>query len=163
MLSHRDKLETMLRQMITFVEAREKGHRNQSKLTESRGLNRVSEYRWGKEFMKQESRPLVRPTPSTMGCSNCGSKTHSSKVSDRRMYCKAFNVDCRKCGRQGHFKNSCRSKPQNTKAEKQKEEPVEQSTVQDMEHPPEDPDSPHANWPRYGAGEVSELSQPAFF
>ena len=140
MSANGDNKETTLKQ-ITFVEAQEMGRHNQSMLTDSGGLNRVSEYRSGKATMKQESRPQARPTLSTMACSNCGSKTHSSMVSDRRKNCKAFNVSCRKCGKTGHYDTACRSKLHSTK--------VEEETVQATEQPAEELDSPHGNWPRY--------------
>ena len=76
MSAHGDDKDTTMKQIIMFVEAQEMGRHNQSLLTDSGGLNRVSEYRSGKATVKQESRPQATPATGAKACSNCCSKTH---------------------------------------------------------------------------------------
>ena len=40
-------------------------------------------------------------------CKCCGSKSNSSGLQERREKCLAFNLDCWKCGKIGHFGHCC--------------------------------------------------------
>ena len=43
-------------------------------------------------------------------CGYCGKADHSSKLSDRRKSCPAFELNCSSCQINGHFASMCRSK-----------------------------------------------------
>ena len=51
-------------------------------------------------------------------CSHCGNTDHGSGKEQREKSCPAFNLNCGKCGNQGHFKRKCKStgKKQKNKA-----------------------------------------------
>ena len=105
--------ELSLTRVIKLLEALEMGKASQ-KLVDSNGssLNRLSQHRKNKDNSRQnakESREKPRNNKDKPnGCANCGSKQHSSKLSDRRQHCDAFQEECAGCGVMGHYKNLCR-------------------------------------------------------
>ena len=107
--------ELSLTRVIKLLEALEMGKTSQ-RLVDSSGssLNRISQYKKNKDSNRQHQRDNREKTSNNKNdkpasCSNCGSQQHTSKLSDRREHCKAFQETYAGCGIMGHFKNLCRS------------------------------------------------------
>lgn len=91
--------ELSLTRVIKLLEALEMGKSSQ-RLVDSAGnsLNHMSQHKKNKDNGRQQQRD-TREKPSTpkdkqTGCSNCGSKQHTSKLSDQRENCQAFQEIC---------------------------------------------------------------------
>ena len=86
-------------------------------------LNRVSAYQAKKADSRSSKPGAAKPGDGAKvkGCSNCGSKAHSSHVSDRRENCKAFHEACNGCGTVGHFKAFCKGGAKGDKSDKGKD------------------------------------------
>ena len=110
--------ELSLPRVIKLCEALEMGKQSQHLVNSSAAsLNRISEYQRSKNAGRQQMRggdkpkekPKEKPGAKHDGCYNCGSKAHSSRLSDRRERCPAFMELCSGCGVVGHYKAYCRS------------------------------------------------------
>ena len=110
-----------LNRVLKLAEALEAGKSNQEIVTGAGNLFRMSDHQKAKNTGRQEkrkdSRPANKPTnssvktPSPNKCGFCGSKSHTSKLSERRESCPAFAETCSGCGTVGHFKDQCRGGP----------------------------------------------------
>ena len=100
-----DKLD--LTKTLKFVEAKEAGKRSSNILTETAGLNRIS------EFQKQKMVNKIGPAPiDNRKCGWCGLSGHGGcpNRQTRKEKCKAFNHTCENCSAIGHYSTSCKKK-----------------------------------------------------
>ena len=95
---------------------------NQGLLSSTGNLNRLSDHQKSKNSGRQDRRatpktpkgqPPTESQPKDNHCKFCGSKNHSSQLTDCRENCPAFTETCTACGTVGHFKNVCRGGPRN--------------------------------------------------
>ena len=70
------------------------------------------------------------------GCRNCGGRHSSYTVQAREKECRAFNLECRKCGARGHFQKFCNKdkKVAATAAAAESEQPPTAPAVVDTEN-----------------------------
>ena len=111
--------EMSLNRVLKLAEALEAGKANQELVTGAGQLYRMSDHQHKKNSGrqdrrqpadKQQSKPNSKPS-SPSACGSCGSKKHTSKLSDRRESCPAFQETCSACDTVGHFKAQCRGGP----------------------------------------------------
>ena len=125
--------EMSLNRVLKLAEALEAGKSNQELVSGAGNLYRMSDHQRNKNTGRQEKRATGnkpaqksnKPPPSTSGnstpkCGFCGSKSHSSKLSDRRESCPAFSEACTACSTIGHFKDQCRGGPRDKSRDKRR-------------------------------------------
>merc|ERR1712059_148142 len=120
--------ELSLNRVMKLAEALEMGKTNQELVSGAGNLNRLSDFQKNKQSNRQERRPTPKtpqgqqqqpkPKPKDGQCSFCGSKSHTSRLSDRRDNCNAFAEACTGCGTVGHYKAMCRGGPRDKSREK---------------------------------------------
>ena len=110
--------ELSLARVTKLCQALEMGKQSQQLVNSAAGsLNRLSTYQQNKQGAKNQPRQDQKQSQGksgdksgerNTGCGNCGSQSHSSRLSDRRERCPAFDETCPSCGTIGHFKAHCR-------------------------------------------------------
>ena len=114
-----DKNQAMnLEQVLKFVEAKEAGKRSASRLLVPPSADALA----SSSYRRQRSDTLKerhRDHPTQIDgrdqhevCGYCGKKGHGKNASPRvrKQECPAYDQACRRCGRNHHFENVCRSK-----------------------------------------------------
>ena len=105
--------ELSLTRVTKLCEALEMGKQSQQLVNSASGsLNRMSAH----QRKKVDGKVSGNKAPGNKsggnqrgdGCGNCGSKGHSSRLSDQRENCKAFHESCNSCGTVGHYKAFCK-------------------------------------------------------
>merc|ERR1712082_488581 len=115
--------ELSLVRVVKLCEALEVGKVSQDLITSTNGsINRVSEYQQGKAGKRTGKREQGSGgAKGGSGCSNCGSREHSSRLVERRDKCKAFMETCPKCGVLGHYGKYCKGGTREQRAGKNKD------------------------------------------
>ena len=104
-----------LEEIQKFVEAKEIGRRSGAIIAGASGLNRLSDYKRGKDPGRQRIRSSSE-TSSHEKCGWCGKAGHGARASRevREQKCKAYKNKCDNCTKIGHFKEVCRKKKNHT-------------------------------------------------
>ena len=92
-----------LEETVVFVEGKESGKKGQQSLAGA-NVNKIHS----------------QSSDGKQKCKFCGKEGHGSSPSDevRRESCKAWGVECFRCGKKGHFKFLCKGKPKKKTEEK---------------------------------------------
>ena len=94
---------------IKFVEAKQMARKDVTHLTGSGGkeVNKVTEYQRTKNNRQDQDDKKDRER-----CKYCGWRGHGSKPDEktRKEKCRAWDKECLKCGRKGHYMKRCESK-----------------------------------------------------
>ena len=99
--------ELSLHRVVKLCEALEMGKASKQFVDQAgASLNRLSDHQKNKSAGRQKGRDKPGQggdtTGGPSGCSNCGSKGHGSRLSERRDKCPAFMEECNGCGVVGH-------------------------------------------------------------
>ena len=106
--------------LVDFCSAKESGQMSASATVG--GIK--SAYQAGKFRHHCDHPPPPPPatTQPTTHCHNCGGKKHGDGGrAAREKDCKAYSVECNKCGKKGHYSSQCKSKPKVAAAETEKD------------------------------------------
>ena len=109
-LAKADQLKT-IEDVVKHAEAYETALQDQQQLQHQTDaqVNRVSDYKKGKNNSKF-SKPLIEhPEPARKTCSGCGSNCHGTKgTPPRHSHCPAWGQTCSSCQKPNHFDAVCR-------------------------------------------------------
>ena len=112
--------ELSLIRVLKLAEAFKLGKASQKLVNNGRQQNRLSDYQANKRNTQKEPRSSNIKNNNAKYCRYCGRKDHTSKLSDRRDKCPAFDKVCSKCQTNGHLSEQCHGGPQSTRQQRSK-------------------------------------------
>ena len=117
------KGESSLEDTVKSIEAKESAKRAKSSLVNATTQAQIS---------KVGDNSMVSDGHKVKGCSHCGRKEHQGSYEERKLKCPAFDKQCKKCGRTGHFQAKCLSKNRQVKADTKEVTTSEASGVESI-------------------------------